>query len=287
MRKSIALAAALALLAMLAGCNHHDDTALATNIKAKMFSDPDLKVANLDVSVKDGVATVSGSVPQAPIKQRALQLASSEPGVKSVNDQVSAPGSAPAGAPGSPAPAEQPVTAQVPADTLIPVRTERSIDSSLDHAGQTFPAALAEPVTVGDLVLPPGTGLTLLLTEDKRTGHFKGRSEVRVTLDSLVFQDQTYHLDTTSVDERGKSRGKNTAAKVGIGAAAGGLIGGLVGGGKGAAIGLGAGAGVGAGSQLLTHGQKVRIPAESQLDFRLREPVTITYLRSKLTANGQ
>jgi len=288
MRRNIALIAALSLLGLSIGCGK-SDTVLANDIKAKMFSDPDLKTANLDVSVKDGVATVSGSVRQAPIKQRALQLASSEPGVKNVNDQLSAPGSAPAGLPGAPPPAEQPVTSQIPADTLIPVRTERTIDSSLDHTGQQFPASLAEPVAVGDLVLPRGTGLTLVLMEDKRAGHFKGRSEVRVTLDGLVFQDQTYRLDSTSVDERGKSRGKNTAAKVGIGAVAGGLIGGLVGGGKGAAIGVGAGAGVGAGSQLFTHGQKVRIPAESVLDFRLREPVTITYLRSKLTAtpNGQ
>ncbi len=285
MRSRIALAT---LLLTLAACGKSDDV-LANDIKAKLFSDPDLKAATLDVSVKSGVATVAGSVSQPALKQRALQLAQSEPGVKSVNDQVSAPGSPPAGAPGAPPPTEQPVTAQIPADTLLPVRTERAIDSSLDHAGQTFPASLSDPVAVADFVLPRGTPLTLLLALDKRAGHFKGRSEVEVTLTGLTFQDQNYQIASTYVDERGKSRGKNTAVKTGIGAAAGGILGGVFGGGKGAAIGLAAGAGAGAGSNFFTHGQKVRIPAEARLDFRLRDPVTITYYRSKLapTSNAQ
>jgi len=78
------------------------------------------------------------------------------------------------------------------------------------------------------------------------------------------------------VDEVGKARGKDTALKTGGGAGLGAIIGAIAGGGKGAAIGAGAGAGAGLGYQAFTHGQAVRVPAESVLTFRLRAPISVT-----------
>jgi outer membrane murein-binding lipoprotein Lpp len=52
--------AALFVAALAAGCSStQKDQALATDIKAKMFSDPQVKTANVDVAVKDGEATLS------------------------------------------------------------------------------------------------------------------------------------------------------------------------------------------------------------------------------------
>jgi hypothetical protein len=302
MRRTIVFAVILlTLLGLSIGCHKAvDDTTLANDIKAKMFSDPDLKASSVDVAVKDGVVTLSGSVSQASVKQKAEQLAGSIPGVKSVNDQVDAPGS-PAGttttAAGAPAsapppssalppstPAEQPVTAQIPAGKTVSIRTNSTIDSSVNRTGQTFAASLSEPIVVhNEVIVPKGTEVTLLLAEDKRAGHLKGRSEVELRLDHLTYQGQTYPLDSTVIEERGKSRGKDTGEKAAIGAGVGAVIGALAGHGKGAAIGAAAGGGAGVGYQLMTHGQSVKVPAESRLDFRLVEPVTVTYLKSKLS----
>ena len=55
----------------------------------------------------------------------------------------------------------------------------------------------------------------------------------------------------------------------------GGLIG-LIGHGKGAAIGSAVGAGAGTAVQVSTQGQHVKVPAETKLDFTLKEPVVVT-----------
>jgi hypothetical protein len=53
------------------------------------------------------------------------------------------------------------------------------------------------------------------------------------------------------------------------------IIGAIAGGGKGAAIGLGSGAAVGAGAEILTKGQRVRIPSETRLTFVLENAVRL------------
>ncbi len=62
MRKSALLSLLLlAGIGFATGCGSlrgRSDEAVATDIKAKMFSDASLKSANLNVSVKDGVATL-------------------------------------------------------------------------------------------------------------------------------------------------------------------------------------------------------------------------------------
>lgn len=57
-----------------------------------------------------------------------------------------------------------------------------------------------------------------------------------------------------------------------------GRIGAIAGGGKGSAIGAAVGGGAGTGAQVWTHGQQVRIPPETRLDFRLEQPLEITYV---------
>ena len=59
----------------------------------------------------------------------------------------------------------------------------------------------------------------------------------------------------------------------GIGAA----IGAIAGGGKGAAIGAGAGGGAGTAVVLSTHGDAAVVPAESVIQFRLEQPITVKF----------
>jgi outer membrane lipoprotein SlyB len=63
---------------------------------------------------------------------------------------------------------------------------------------------------------------------------------------------------------------------LGGGAVLGALIGAIAGHGKGAAIGAAVGAGAGTAVEASTHGQQVKIPPETKLDFTLRNPVTVT-----------
>ena len=78
-------------ISLFAGCNRFgrpSDAAITTDIKAKMFSDPNLKSSNVDVSVKDGQVTISGQVPDDTARLAAFKIASEEKGVTKVNDQM-------------------------------------------------------------------------------------------------------------------------------------------------------------------------------------------------------
>ncbi|HEY7615381.1 MAG TPA: hypothetical protein VH744_01145, partial [Terriglobales bacterium] len=66
-----------------------------------------------------------------------------------------------------------------------------------------------------------------------------------------------------------------TAEMVGGGAALGTLLGAVAGGGKGAVIGAIAGAAAGGTAQVLTKGKEIKVPAESTLQFRLDQPLSL------------
>jgi hypothetical protein len=95
-------------------------------------------------------------------------------------------------------------------------------------------------------------------------------------LTRLVIDGRDYPVVSSDYNVQGKSQGSSAAKKVGGGAVAGAIIGAIAGGGKGAAIGAAAGGGAGAGVQILTKGDRVKVPSETLLEFRLQQPVTIT-----------
>jgi BON domain len=90
MRKGRSLLVAPALATVLAmGCaSGPSDAQLTTNLKAQMFSDPQTKIANLQVAVKGGVVTLSGAVPNDAARYEAYKIASTMPGVRKINDQM-------------------------------------------------------------------------------------------------------------------------------------------------------------------------------------------------------
>ena len=86
---SIFFLAAMSVVALAAGCSSaQKDQSVSTEIKAKMFSDPQVKAANVEVTVQDGEATVSGEVPNDTVRYQAYRLASDTPGVKHVTDKM-------------------------------------------------------------------------------------------------------------------------------------------------------------------------------------------------------
>ena len=76
------------MASIIACASKPNDVQLATNLKAQMFSDSQTKTANLQVAVKNGVVTLSGTAPSDAARYEAYKLAASMPGVSKVNDQM-------------------------------------------------------------------------------------------------------------------------------------------------------------------------------------------------------
>jgi hypothetical protein len=158
--------------------------------------------------------------------------------------------------------------ARVDAGTFVMVRTERWLDT--DRAdGRTFPAVVDRDVwdEYGRLAVPaiPRGSPALLRVRTAPDG------DLILDLDSVVVDGRRYTVgaQTDRIESRPRGTSGDRAAEyVGGGALLGTIIGAIAGGGKGAAIGAAAGAGAGA-AGLLTRGREVRVPAGSELTFRL------------------
>ena len=166
--------------------------------------------------------------------------------------------------------------AQIPVGTPITVRMIDGVDSEQTRLGQTFRASIDEPVTVnGQTVLPRGADCVIKLVEDKESGKFAGRTVLTLALQQVSVNGRMIDVTTGDVSQASGSRGARTAKVVGGTTAAGAIIGALAGGGKGAAIGAASGAAVGGTAQVLTKGQRVKIPSETRLTFTLQQPANI------------
>ncbi|HXG31992.1 MAG TPA: hypothetical protein VNJ11_01395 [Bryobacteraceae bacterium] len=165
---------------------------------------------------------------------------------------------------------------EVPAGTEIVVRMIDDVDSEVHRVGQTFRASVDEPVILGGRTLiPRGAEVVAKLVESKESGKLTGRAELTMDLVSITVGGKTLELVTSEATTASEARGKETAKVVGGAAALGAIIGAIAGGGKGAAIGATTGAGAGTAVQVLTKGQRVRIPSETRLSFTLQQPLRL------------
>lgn len=165
---------------------------------------------------------------------------------------------------------------ELPAGTTLVVRMIDGVDSQVNRVGQTFAASMDEPVfRDGETVIPRGADVVVKLTDTKESGKLAGRSELTLDLVSVRINGTMVDLNTETVSQESSSRGQRTAKVAGATAALGAIIGAIAGGGKGAAIGAGAGAAAGAGAEVLTKGQRVKIPSETRLTFALETAVRL------------
>jgi len=180
----------------------------------------------------------------------------------------------------APAPAAAPSRSgqvTLPEGTMFTVRMIDAVDSDKNQVGDTFQASLDEPVTVnGETVIPRGADVQVKLVDDKRSGKLTGKTELTLDLMSVTVDGKAIDVNTQAVTQASGSRTAKTAKVAGGTAALGAIIGALAGGGKGAAIGAVAGGGAGAAAQVITKGEKVKIPSESRLTFTLQNPVRIS-----------
>ena len=177
-------------------------------------------------------------------------------------------------APAAPPPANaEPVASAgflLPAGTNLVVRLIDGVDSEKNRVGQTFSASVDEPVMLnGQPVIPRGADAVVKLVDSKESGKLTGRSELTLDLMSVRVDGRMVDVNTQTVSEESSSRGARTAKVAGGAAAVGAILGAIAGGGKGAAIGAGAGGAAGAGAEVVTKGQRVKIPSETRLTFVL------------------
>jgi hypothetical protein len=180
--------------------------------------------------------------------------------------------------PETPAPAPVPRRAgvEIPSGTSVVIRMIDDVDSQRDRVGQTFRASIDEPVMVGsETVSPRGADVLMKLTDDKESGKLTGKTELTMDIVSVQVNGKMVDIDTQEVTTSSGSRTGKTAKVVGGTAALGAIIGAIAGGGKGAAVGAASGAAVGGGVQVMTKGQRVRIPSETRLTFTLQQPVRL------------
>jgi hypothetical protein len=172
----------------------------------------------------------------------------------------------------------EPKPVVVPADTVLSVVLDQTISSKTSKPGDKFSATVQSPVEIdGKVAIPKGARVQGVLRDAKAAGHFKGGARLSLTLTSLTVNGKDHDIETSAATSSSKGKGKRTAVMIGGGTAGGAAIGAVAGGGKGAAIGALIGAAAGTGGAGLTGNRDISLPAETPLDFKLTQPLTLKH----------
>lgn len=221
MRRTI-LAIAILTIA-LAGCaKKSDDAAIVMNIKAQMFSDAQLKDANLQVSSSKGIITLAGTVASDSARLDAYKIATQTSGVIKVNDQMSVAPSQTAQATPASQPEPPPVetnhksgshhasagkkhvaSESLPVDADNPPPAESATDNSAANppmpnvtpASVTLPAPAptpAPPPPPKEIVVPADTTIAIRMIDSIDSAVNKAGEVFHASLDApLVVDDNT------------------------------------------------------------------------------------------------
>ncbi|MBZ5647479.1 MAG: TrbI/VirB10 family protein [Acidobacteriia bacterium] len=193
-------------------------------------------------------------------------------------------------------PAEQsdadPGTVVVPAGTKLPVVLKHGINTKTARSGDPIYCETNFPVVANNRILiPAGTYVQGSISNIKRPGRVKGRAEVLMHFDTLIFPngytvaipgavDNLPGADTQQLkDKEGtiqadSSKGKDAATIAGTGAT-GAVIGSVAAGGKGAGIGAAAGGLAGLAITMLTRGNEVRLDPGTTVEMVLQRPLVL------------
>jgi hypothetical protein len=159
--------------------------------------------------------------------------------------------------------------------SVITIRMIDSVNSDQTNVGDTYRASLESPIVVdGQTIAPRGADATVRIARVEQSGAISGREEVSLVLNDISVNGRRYRIESENATVAADSRKNESTKVIGGGAVLGAIIGAIAGGGKGAAIGAATGAGAGAAVQAV-RGQKIEIPSESMLDFRLAQPLFI------------
>jgi hypothetical protein len=176
-----------------------------------------------------------------------------------------------------------PPTLTIPAGTVLLVRINEYLSSDRNQVGDRVTAVLEQPIIVnGWVVARRGQTLVGQVEAAVKAGRVKGTSQLGLELTDLTVVDGEQRPILTELWKAsgGTSHGQD-AATIGTTTALGAAIGAAADWGRGAAIGAGAGAAAGIGAVLLTRGRPTIIEPETQLSFRLVDPVKVDTTQSQ------
>jgi len=139
----------ISLVILAVACNKPTDDAITTEIKAKMFSEPALKSASVNVASKDSIVTLTGAVPDDSARLAAQTIASKTDGVKQVIDSLTV-------TPPAPAVAEAPASSP-PEPALEPSKPPRKKKIVARPQPEATSPALAEITSNAVVPEPPPT----------------------------------------------------------------------------------------------------------------------------------
>lgn len=193
----------------------------------------------------------------------------------------------------------------LPSGTKIPLALKHAITTKSAHEGDAVYAETTFPVVMNNrIIIPAGSYVQGSISNVKRAGRIKGRAEILVHFNTLIFPNGYTMLLPGAVDnvpglENGRMKEKDKegtvqgdsskdkdAAKIAKGAEYGGMGGAVIGAAKGApgmGAGLGAAAGgvIGLATVLLTRGPDLRLDAGSTMETVLERPITVDMVRVK------
>ena len=173
--------------------------------------------------------------------------------------------------------APPPALLTIPSGTILIMRLNEPLSSDRNQVGDQFSGVLEQPIVVsGWVVARRGQVVMGQVKSVQKAGRVKGVSQLGVELTdlTLVNGEQAPILTELWKGSGGTSHGAD-AATIGGTTALGAIIGSAADWGRGAAIGAGAGAAAGIGAVLLTRGRPTILEPESQLSFRLVDPVKV------------
>lgn len=175
---------------------------------------------------------------------------------------------------------------KIPAGTEIHVRLTNTLSTQRNERGDRVEAETTEELAIGDdIVIPADSKVRGIITELKRPGRIRGRAEMDLRFTEIELPTGeliNIHALISSLEERADesvkkgegtveapgTKGEDTK-KVGIASGVGALIGVLAGGGRGGAIGAAVGAAAGVSGVLVSRGQHIILPSETEMVIRL------------------
>jgi hypothetical protein len=184
-------------------------------------------------------------------------------------------------------------SADIPEGSHVLLRMVNSVTSRTAQDGDQVYLRTASPIAVdGQIVVPPDSYVTGVVSRVKRSGRVSGRAELAIRLETLTLPTGralrfTPHVASVDAGSYGqKVEGESTvkqapsvgedAKRIAILAGTGASIGGIADHAwQGAGIGAAAGTAVGFANTLLTRGHEVELTAGSTLDVVFDRPLSV------------
>jgi hypothetical protein len=164
----------------------------------------------------------------------------------------------------------------LPDHTPIHVTLDQAVASDQSRPGDHFVATVSEPVVAENVTaIPQGAHVQGLIVDARPSGHLMGRARLELAIDRVEVDGKHYEIHSFSSRDAGPNHKKRNWTWIGGSAVGGTLIGAAAAGGKGALIGGPIGAGAGTAVAFLTGKKDIHLSPETELTFRLAEPLTV------------